>query len=206
MIELEILRKYGATIRQAAPAEIIFSEAEECYCYYQVVAGRIKWVNIDEKGKEFIQGLVGDGESFGELPLFDGKPYAATAIAECETTLARLNKPAFFELIKDHPEILLDFTKLFIRRLRFKSSLLQSFATHTPESRIVNLINHLKSENKYFCPTCHQLELTRQQIADMTGLRVETVIRTIRAMHDRKELLITKGKIYCRNMIEITKW
>jgi CRP-like cAMP-binding protein len=41
------------------------------------------------------------------------------------------------------------------------------------------------------------VELTRQQIADMTGLRVETVIRSIRHMQDKGALVIDKGKVYC---------
>jgi len=38
--------------------------------------------------------------------------------------------------------------------------------------------------------------LTRQQIADMTALRVETVIRIMRIMHDKEEIRIEKGKVY----------
>lgn len=41
------------------------------------------------------------------------------------------------------------------------------------------------------------VKLTRQQIADMTGLRVETVIRSIRQMEEKGELVIDKGKVYC---------
>ena len=43
---------------------------------------------------------------------------------------------------------------------------------------------------------CNQLKLTRQQIADMTGLRVETVIRAMRNMHEKGELTIEKGKVF----------
>jgi CRP/FNR family cyclic AMP-dependent transcriptional regulator len=37
----------------------------------------------------------------------------------------------------------------------------------------------------------------------MTGLRVETVIRTMRLMHEKGELVISKGKVYCKDMIEV---
>ncbi len=39
-----------------------------------------------------------------------------------------------------------------------------------------------------------KIDLTRQQIANMTGLRVETVIRTIRSLHDTGQLTIERGK------------
>ena len=41
-----------------------------------------------------------------------------------------------------------------------------------------------------------KVNLTRQQIANMTGLRVETVIRTIRAMQDKGLVTIERGKIF----------
>ena len=83
-------------------------------------------------------------------------------------------------------------------------SIIKSFASNCPEYRIATLLNYLKAENRNFCSTCSQLKLTRQQIADMTGLRVETVIRTMRTMHDKGELVIARGKVYCRDMIEVT--
>jgi CRP-like cAMP-binding protein len=41
------------------------------------------------------------------------------------------------------------------------------------------------------------MDLTRQQVANMTGLRVETVIRSIRNMNENGQLVIERGKVYC---------
>ncbi|MEO7769306.1 MAG: Crp/Fnr family transcriptional regulator, partial [Ferruginibacter sp.] len=162
-----------------------------------------RWVNIDDAGKECIHSMVEQGESFGELPLFDEENYAATAIADEDSMVIRLYRPTFLELLKENSDISFAFTKLFSKRLRFRLLIIKSFASHCPENRIATIINYLKTENKNFCGKCNQLTLTRQQIADMTGLRVETVIRTMRNMHDKGELVIAKGKVYCRNMIEV---
>jgi len=40
------------------------------------------------------------------------------------------------------------------------------------------------------------VEITRQQIADLTGLRVETVIRSIKSLERKGELSIVKRKVY----------
>ena len=87
--------------------------------------------------------------------------------------------------------------------MRFKFLLLKSLALDAPEARIATLLNYLKTENKNFCDKCNQLNLTRQQIADMTGLRVETVIRVMRHMHEKGELIIDKGKVYFSDMIAV---
>ena len=204
MIDIDLLLAWGAAYKKVSGNETIFTEGQSCFFYYQLVSGKVRWVNIDEDGRECIHSIFELGESFGELPLFDDEPYAATAIADEDCLLIRLHKSIFYELIKKNSDIHFAFSRLLSKRLRFKMLIIQSFATNCPETRIATLLNYLWSENKSFCGTCRQLTLTRQQIADMTGLRVETVIRTMRTMHDKGELVIAKGKVYCRDMIEVT--
>lgn len=203
MIDIALLIAWGATYKKISADETVFSEGQSCCFYYQLISGKVRWVNIDDEGKEFIHSIVEPGESFGEFPLFDDGPYAATAIADEDSIVIRLCKPTFLELIKENSDLHFAFTKLLSKRLRFKFSIIKSFASHCPENRIATLLNHLKVENNNSYSDLNQLKLTRQQIADMTGLRVETVIRTMRLMHDKGELVITKGKVYCKDMIGV---
>jgi CRP-like cAMP-binding protein len=196
IIEINILLAWGAVYKKLGRGEVIFSEGSECSYYNQLVSGIVKWVNIDDDGKEYIQTMIEPGECFGELPLFDDGLYAASAIAEEEVVLIRLRKNTFLQLIKEHNEIHFAFTKLLAKRVRFKFLLLKSIAYHAPEVRISTLLSYLKKEHKNFCANCNQLKLTRQQIADMTGLRVETVIRSMRNMHDKGDIVIERGKVF----------
>lgn len=203
MIDIDLLLDWGAAYKKVKASEIIFTEGHSCFFYYQLVSGKVRWVNINDEGRECLHLIAEPGECFGELPLFDDETYAATAIAEEDSVLLRLHKPTFLQLIGQHSDIHLAFTKLLSKRLRFKLSIIKSYAAHCPEHSIANLLNNLKAENKSFCGHCNQLKLTRQQIADMTGLRVETVIRTMRNMHDKGHLYIEKGKVYCKEMIGV---
>jgi CRP-like cAMP-binding protein len=196
IIDINTLLAWGAVYKKVGRNEVIFSEGAACSYYNQLVTGTVKWVNIDEEGKEYIQTIIEPGECFGELPLFDDGLYAASAIAEEDVILIRLRKTTFLQLIKENNEIHFAFTKLLAKRVRFKFLLLKSIAYHAPEVRISALLNYLKKENRNFCTNCNQLKLTRQQIADMTGLRVETVIRSMRMMHDKGDIVIEKGKVY----------
>ncbi len=205
MIDIDLLLAWGAAFKKVSSGETIFSEGQACFFYYQLVSGKVRWGNIDDEGKECIHAIVEPGESFGEMPLFDEDAYAATAIASEDCILIRLHKPTFLELLKENSDINFAFSKLLSKRLRFKYLIIKSFATHCPEKRIAIILNYLKTENKNFCPSCNQLKLTRQELADMTGLRVETVIRTMRTMHEKGEIKIVKGKVYCQNMIEVIK-
>ncbi len=197
MIDIDLLITWGATYKEVSKGTIIFKEGQNCSFYHQLVSGSVRWVNMDDNGKEFIQKIIEPGESFGELPLFDDGLYAATAIVDEKSVILRLHKPTFLQLLKEYPAISLSFSRMLAQRVRFNFMQLKSLAFNDPETRISILLNYFKQENKNFCGNCNQLKLTRQQIAGMTGLRVETVIRSMRHMHDRGELLIDKGKVYC---------
>jgi CRP/FNR family cyclic AMP-dependent transcriptional regulator len=196
MIDIDTLLAWGATYRKVKAGEIIFKEGDHLLFYYQLVSGKLLWVNINEEGKEFIQFIVDPGECFGELPLFDGMPYAATAVAVEDAVVIRLHQSSFQQLLKENFEIHFAFSKLLTQMLRFKFLVLKEMACHDPEQRILALLNYFRETHKNICSKCNQLQLTRKQIADMTGLRVETVIRVIRHLQEKGELVINKGKIF----------
>lgn len=203
MIDIDVLLAHGAVYKKVSHGDIIFMEGSHCNFYYQLVSGKVHWMNITEDGKEYLQTVVEPGECFGELPLFDGEPYAATAIAEEDSILIRIHQSTFHQLIDDHPEIHKAFTRLLAQRLRFKFFLIKELFKNQPEDRITSLIHYLKETKHNICPVCGKLKLTRQQIANMTCLRVETVIRAMRHMHDRGDITIKKGKVYCTDMTQV---
>ncbi len=197
MIEIDTLLAWGAVYKKLEAEEIIFREDSECHFYHQLVSGSVRWTNFKDDGGEFIQNMIEPGESFGELPLFDGSQYAASAITNKESVIIRLHKATFQQMMKESPEILQEFLKLFSDRLRLKFLLLKELSCFGPEHRISTLFSYFKKSNRNYCRKCNLLKLTRQQVADMTGLRVETVIRSIRHMNENGQLVIERGKVYC---------
>ncbi|WP_298301148.1 Crp/Fnr family transcriptional regulator [Hydrotalea sp.] len=196
MIDADLLLSFGSTYKKAAANEVLFREGEECHFYYQLVEGSVRWVNINDEGKEYVQDMIAPGESLGEMPLFDDGPYAATAIANKESILLRLQKHHFHQLLKEEPEIHFLFSQLLAKRLRFKFLMSKVLASNKPEEKICTLLTYYKINKKFFCSKCNMVQLTRQQIADMTGLRVETVIRSIRQLQEKGKLAIAKGRVY----------
>ncbi len=197
MIDIDTLLAWGAAYKKVSAGEIIFHEGAQSSFYYQLVSGKVRWVNINDEGKEFIQTIIEPGECFGEFPLFDDEPFAASALADEDSVIIRLHHSSFHQLLKENPDLHFKFTRLLTQRLRFKFLILKELAKHNPENSISTLLNYFKQHRKNICTKCNKLNLTRQQIADMTGLRVETVIRTMKSMQQRGELQITKGKVYC---------
>ena len=195
MIAIDTLLAWGATYKKVNAGEMIFMEGAEGHFYYQLVSGSVRWFNSSDEGREFIHAMIEPGDCFGEFPLFDDCVYAASAVANKDSVMLRLHKATFHQLLKEQPDIHFAFTKMLAEQLRFKFLLLKDLAGNNSEHRIATLFSYLKTSRRNICPNCNQVQLTRQQIADMTGLRVETVIRTIRGLHLKGSLKITHGKV-----------
>lgn len=88
------------------------------------------------------------------------------------------------------------FTELLVKRLRFKFHLLKSLDNHEPEKIILSFFSYLQETGEHICSACNKIKLTRKQIAEMTSLRVETVIRVMRRLETKQVLRIDKGKVY----------
>jgi CRP-like cAMP-binding protein len=197
MIEPALLYKYGAVNQRYEKGEMIFLEGTKPLYFYQILAGKVKMMNCSEDGKEFIQGYFSDGESFGEPPLFYDGIYPACAAADSECAIVKLRKEAFTALLKENTQVLFDITAVFARRLKQKSVMAVELAVHEPEHRITTLLTEFKKQDKPKAPKERmQIPFTRQQIADMTGLRVETVIRVVKAMEEKGVLEIRDRKVF----------
>ncbi len=197
MIAEELLIKYGARERKYEKGAFIFDEGQSARYYFQIKQGEVKMNNFNEEGKEFVQGIFSDGRCFGEPPLFGDFNYPANAVAIKDSLIYRLTKDQLFELLNAYPEILMKMTKSIATRMNYKAIMLAEISSNTPEHRISRFLLYLKKDvYKISEPFGFQVDLTRQQIADLTGLRVETVIRTIKAMEKEGRLKIVQKKIY----------
>jgi CRP/FNR family cyclic AMP-dependent transcriptional regulator len=196
MVDENLLLTWGATFRKLSKDELLFAEGGQGQFYHQIVNGRVKWVNIDDEGKEFIQAVVHPGESVGELPLFDDGPYVSSAISLTDTTVLRLRKEEFLKMLHEHPEIHFSFTRMITHRLRLKFIFMKELSYPDPARKVLTVLHYYRDVSDQEFDGRKRIQLTRQQIANMTGLRVETVIRTIRSLCDDGKLHIDGGKVY----------
>ena len=204
MIDTAVLKRYGGKEVHLKKDESIFRQEEAAMNYYQIAKGSVKLVTNTPDGKEFIQGIFGINDSFGEPPLFCSFPYPSSAMALTATTIVKVPKDQFFKLLSENFEIHIHLDKVLCERLKYKSMVLSEISSYDPEHRITSILRYLKEEsnlrsqpklkknkadNEFIVP------FTRQQLADMSGLRVETVIRTVKKMEDQGKLRVVSRKI-----------
>jgi CRP/FNR family transcriptional regulator, cyclic AMP receptor protein len=194
-VSIDLLLAYGATYRKVKRQEFIFKEGQLASFLYVIETGRVKMFNINDEGREFIQGIFLSGNSFGEPPVIVGEEYPANAIALDDSVLLRISREKLLLLLHENPNVHLQFTTMLASRLLAKAQNMKDLTSYGPEHRITSLLKQYKKHCG--CPYGEKMrvELTRQEIADMTGLRVETVIRTMKAMEEKGLLHIENRKV-----------
>ncbi|MPS74497.1 MAG: Crp/Fnr family transcriptional regulator [Chryseobacterium sp.] len=196
MIAEEILLSYGAEFENFKRGDIIFSEGDSPKYYYQIVKGRIKLNHYNEAGKELILAILQPGLSVCELLLFIDKKYPVNAVVFEESTVLKLSKAKFIKMLDDHPRLSRDVNKFLSERLYYKFVMLENNASLQADVRIKGVLDYHKSFSPDRSMYSYQVPLTRQQLASITGLRVETVIRTIKNLEKQELLKIIDRNIY----------
>lgn len=197
MIHKELLLDFGAQTKIFSKGEMIFNENDTARNYYQIISGAVKMNNFNDDGKEFIQGIFYKEQSFGEPPLFIDVKYPANAEALSESKLLVLSKNSLLELLYQHPEVHLNITKSLANRLYYKAIIASEISSQEPEHRVLRFIDYLKHDvNKIDEKFSFRIDYTRQQMADILGLRVETIIRAIKSLEAKNELQIIKRKVF----------
>lgn len=193
MFPTEILERYHAKRATLKKNQTLFYEGDPATHYYQIETGKVKMFMVTPGGQEFIQGIFGPGESFGEPALLGEFPYPGSLVAIETTTLWKLPGDLFKQMLKENFEWHLKLDQVLCQRLKYKSMVLSEIAGHDPEHRILSLLQYYKSRSG--CDGSVLIPFTRQQLADMCGLRVETVIRTVKKMEKENKLRLEGRKI-----------
>jgi CRP-like cAMP-binding protein len=196
MIIEDLLLSYGADYKNYETNDIIFAEGDTPSYYFQIVKGKIKINNYNDQGKEFIQGIVSAGGSPVVTALFTKRSYPVNAVAFEECKLLRLSKQNYFNLLKEKPELYAKMLPSISENMYYKYIMMQTMSFQSPENKIKTLMDYLKGNDENTSPYSFQIPFTRQQLASLTGLSVETVIRVTKNMEKNEILKIKNRKIF----------
>ncbi len=191
----KILQHYHAKLISLNKDQMLFQEGDPATDYMQVESGTVKMFIVSTEGQEFIQGIFNVGESFGEPALIGKFPYPGSVIAIEPSKIWKLPADYFFQMLKENFDLHMKMDQVLCQRLRYKSMVLSEISSHEPEHRILSLLKHFKAKTVPAANGKITIPYTRQQLADMSGLRVETVIRAVKKMEKDKKLSLEGHKI-----------
>lgn len=194
-INIDLLITWGAVSKRYRKNDFVFQEDDEARFYYQIESGAVRMFNANDEGKEFTQGQFSTGNSFGEPPLFLGERYPSSAICTEESIIIKLSRDSFFKILEAYPLLQRSFIELFAQRMFNKAMTVRGIIHHSPEERIMDFLNTYKKCKAYGKEKV-MIPHTRQEIANCTGLRVETVIRTLSRLNESGKVSIQNRKLY----------
>ena len=91
--------------RRLLKGDVLFSEGDPGDRLYVVTEGKIKLGHASGDGRESLLAVMGEGEMFGELSLFDPGPRTATATALTDATVLALGHQALRPWLTGRPEV-----------------------------------------------------------------------------------------------------
>ncbi|TET66281.1 MAG: Crp/Fnr family transcriptional regulator [Dehalococcoidia bacterium] len=186
----ELTELAGLAIERSFTAdEFVFWDGDAPEWFYTVAEGKVKVVKHSSLGKEFVIAFFGPGEMFGEVAVFENKPYPASAQAVTETKVVGIKREDFLSFLANRPQVALKIINVLAGRLRDAQSRLRDLAGERVEQRLASVLLMLLAK---LGPT---LPFTRQEIADMVGTTTETVIRVMSQLKDRGIVRSVRGKV-----------
>ena len=178
-----------AAERSFQPDEFILWEGDEPDYFYVVAEGQVKVVKHSSTGKEFIIAFFGPGEMFGEVAVFEGKPYPASAQATSACRILAIKRQSFLDFLATRPQVALRIINILGGRLRDAQGRLKDFAGERVEQRLARILLMLASRMG------NTLRFTRQELADMAGTTTETAIRVTGGLSERGIISTSRGQI-----------
>lgn len=171
--------------------EVIYHAGAQPRAVYFIKKGTVSMVTVNSEGKEFIQGIFKAGEYFGEPALLLNKRYLADTLATQDSEIIAVNGTQFLEILDLDRGFSRNLILTLSNRLFYKSMMLEELANEQADHRVRTLLQYLLADLQ----KGEELKLTRQQLADMSGLRVETMIRTVKKLSGEDLFRLIRGKI-----------
>lgn len=168
-----------ARVKEFTRGDTIFEQDSPSDAFYAIASGRVKIFKMMPSGKDVILEVFGPGDPLGAVAAYMDRPFPASAAAIEDTVCVIIPRPAFFRLLETNPSLVRGLLLGLTTRLVELTNRLAEMTGGRIEPRFARLFRKLASEmgrperGGTFVP----LQLSRQELADLTGTTIETCIR-----------------------------
>jgi len=169
---------------------MVLLEGESAANLYFVASGVVKVFKTSAEGKEQILSIVRPGESFNDVPIFDGGPNPVSALAMGPVLLYGIKRNDMVTILRDHPQIALNVIKVLASRVRHLVSLVEDLSFKHVIGRVAKiLLEHVGGEMG------REPRLTQQEMAAMAGTAREVVGRSLKSLEEEGAIKFDRHRI-----------
>jgi CRP/FNR family transcriptional regulator, cyclic AMP receptor protein len=161
--------------------DMLFHEGDSGDRLYVVTDGKIKLGRTSADGRENLLAILGPGQMFGELSLFDPGPRSATATAVTPCTLMSLGHDELLRWLEDQPSVARALLHQLAARLRKTSDVVADLVFSDVPGRVAKALLDL---SRRFGRTADDgihvhHDLTQEELAQLVGASRETVNKAL---------------------------
>jgi CRP/FNR family transcriptional regulator, cyclic AMP receptor protein len=166
---------------ELARGDVLFHEGEPGDRLYVVREGKIKLGRRSSDGRENLLAVLGPGEMFGELSLFDPGPRTATATVVAAAVVLELGHADLVQWLQERPEVAQQLLQALARRLRRTNEALADLVFSDVPGRVAKALLDLSTR---FGETVDEgirvaHDLTQEELAQLVGASRETVNKAL---------------------------
>ena len=160
---------------------ILFAEGDEGDQLYLIAEGKLKLGTSSGDGRENLLSILGPGEMFGELSLFDPGPRTSTATAVTDAKLLSLGQEKLLPWLAENPKVSLQLLARLAQRLRRTNEAVGDLVFSDVPGRVAKALIDLgerfgkKTDEGLFV---HH-DLTQEELAQLVGASRETVNKAL---------------------------
>ncbi len=161
--------------------EALFNEGDEGSDLFVVTSGKVKLGRTSPDGRENLLAILGPGQMFGELSLFDPGPRSATATAVTDTTVRSLGHDALLPILTEHPDVARALLHQLAARLRRTNEVVGDLVFSDVPGRVAKALLDLSSRfGRRADDGVHvHHDLTQEELAQLVGASRETVNKAL---------------------------
>jgi CRP/FNR family cyclic AMP-dependent transcriptional regulator len=199
--ELNLLA--ARTVRKSfTPGELLFSEGDPCHGLHIIARGRVRIFKSSQGGREQVLAVNTPGESIAELPVFDGGPYPASAVAIEDAQIAFISRRDFQAYCMEHPEVALKVLAVVGARLRRLVGIIEELSFTTIRQRLISALLRLaENEGKKTERGIEfQLPASHQELANQLGTVRELISRNLMRLQAEGLLDVDARQIVVKDM------
>ncbi|MGH3496098.1 MAG: Crp/Fnr family transcriptional regulator [Nocardioidaceae bacterium] len=161
--------------------EVLFREGDSGDRCYIVSDGKIKLGRSSADGRENLLAILGPGQMFGELSLFDPGPRSATATAVTDCALMSLSHEELNKWLNSRPDVARGLLYQLAGRLRRTNDVVADLVFSDVPGRVAKALLDLSAR---FGRTADDgihvhHDLTQEELAQLVGASRETVNKAL---------------------------
>jgi CRP-like cAMP-binding protein len=164
-----------------AKGSILFKEGDDGEHLYVIIDGKLKLGTSSGDGRENLLSILGPGEMFGELSLFDPGPRTSTATAVTDAKLLSLSHEKVIPWLKQNPEVSLQLLTRLSQRLRRTNEAVGDLVFSDVPGRVAKALIDLGERFGKTTPEGLLVnhDLTQEELAQLVGASRETVNKAL---------------------------